>query len=105
MFWPRRSAPAAGNRMAPNSAPCGMPGRLTPSSADLDPVGAVVRNQTSQNAVPLPEEIFAPSFCRALAIDGANSEGGGPAGSILYCAAQTLVRRTKVQSSFRISIY
>src|SRR5439155_16867762 len=105
MVCPRRSAPRAGNRSTPSSAPCGMVGRETASSLVFGPLGAVERNQISQNAVPFPATTLEPSFCSVAAMEGARSAGGAPAGCALYCekAAPAAIIRSK--SDLSISTY
>src|SRR5205823_1763053 len=88
------------------SEPCGIVGRVTPSSELFGPLGAVERNQTSQNAAPLPATTLAPSFCRAPEMAAGRSDGGAPAGSVLYCAkaAPTAIIMTKSDLSILLTI-
>src|SRR5579859_5705323 len=80
---PRRSAPGPGNLIAPNSVPCGMV-RVMLGSEELPPLGSDARNQISQKTVPLSATILVPCCSSAWLIAGASSEGGAPAGSLLY---------------------
>src|ERR1051325_10024256 len=103
MFWPRRSDPLPSNFITANRAPCGMVGSVTASSAlFLPPEGLSVRNQISAYAVPL-FVILVPFFSRAPAIPGARSEGGGPAGSALYCATAEKEQSARTAIRYRIN--
>src|SRR5438105_8698567 len=101
MTCPRRSAPCAGKRIAPSKAPCGIAGSVTPSSLDFAPEGSEVRNQTSQYTVPSLESTFVPCPS-ALPTADASSAGGGPAGSLLYCAKAAPAATTIEKSNLRI---
>src|SRR5438270_8308471 len=105
MLCPRRSEPRPGKRSAPSSAPCGMVGKVTPSSVDFGPVGAVERYQISQNAVPFAPTTLDPSFCRVAATEAGRSGGGGPAGSTLYCEKAAPAAMIRIKSGLSIAIH
>src|SRR6266436_4035632 len=82
-----------------------MVGRVTPSSVVFGPLGTLERNQTSPKGVPFPATILAPSFCRTAEIDAGKSDGGGPAGSTLYCEKAAPAAMIRINSGFSICTY
>src|SRR5229473_7598052 len=103
MVCPRRSDPLPAKRSTPSSAPCGIVGRLTASSVDFGPLGAFETNQISQTGA-LPATLV-PSFCKVAEMDPGKSDGGGPAGSTLYCEKAAPAAMIRINSGFSICTY
>src|SRR5579885_3105824 len=101
MVWPRRSCPCESYLITPMSAPCGRLVRVTSFSLFGGPEGVVLRSHTSHNT-PLGPLIFAPSFCSVSRTGAGTSEGGGPAGSVLYCPKPTAAQAKKTSASREI---
>ena len=75
------------------------------SPALFGPEGAVLRNQTSMTADPSALLILVPCESRAEATAGARSEGGAPAGSLLYCCARRVALNTAKTTGREIALF